>query len=335
MGIYKIFIAFFDFFSFGQEKILLILLQMSALTLRIKKLIKSFITDNSRIGECKTTLNSSYVSFSPFKRENLCLVAHYSSTGIVHQYFLYYIEKLKDCGFDVVVCSSTAILETEIVKLKESAVGILFQENYGWDFGLWKSALLRFKNEIRLRTQLKSILITNDSVYGPLTDLNSIFSEMQDKEIDLWGMSESFEVSSHMQSYFIVFNQRVIQSDFFWSFWEDVKYYFDKRAVISNYELRLGKLFLDKGFQWSAYISKEKIQKASIQNNVLGKSIDEINPTLQLWEPLIYSFNFPFVKGELLRKRMIPKGKFEKMMNYLSISGYPISYIEDHLKSVR
>lgn len=308
---------------------------MSSLTLRIKKLIKSFISDNSRIGEYKTSVHSSYISFSPFKSENLCLIAHYSSTGIVHEYFLYYIEKLKGCGFDVVVCSSSDILKTEVLKLRESAVGVLYQENYGWDFGLWKSALLRFKNEIRLRTQFKSILITNDSVYGPLTDLNSIFKEMQDKGTDFWGMSESFEVSSHIQSYFIVFNQRVIQSDFFWNFWEGAKYYFDKRAVISNYELLLGKLFLDMGFLWSTYISKEKIQEASIQNKTLRKSINEINPTIQLWESLIYNFNFPFIKGELLRKRMVPKEKFEKIMNHLSRSGYPISYIEEHLKSIR
>lgn len=271
-----------------------------------------------------------YEEFSPVSGLNLCFFAHYSSSGIVNDYVLYYVQKLKDLGYAVVLCTSTTILAEEKEKLKDQVVGILTQENYGWDFGLWKSALLHLKDTIRNISEIETILIANDSVYGPFFDLSEIFLEMKRGHFDLWAMSESYEVDRHIQSYFIVFNQKVIRSSFFWNFWEQVRYYFDKQAVIDNYELRLKALFEKEGFSCGAFFSEEKIRKSTGSNSALN-----VNPTIKLWEPMIYSFHFPFIKGELLRKRMLSEKSIARLKEYIASKGYPVSYMERHLSSKR
>ncbi|TGM56535.1 hypothetical protein EHQ97_11410 [Leptospira adleri] len=302
---------------------------LSSFWLSLKKKIKSFFLDTSKSGEFRSSVDYFYEEFSPISEPNLCFFAHYSSSGIVNDYVLYYLQKLRQLGFSIVLCTSTKILEEEKVKLKDKVVGILTQENYGWDFGLWKSGLLYLKDKIKNTPEIENILVANDSVYGPFTDLSEIFLEMKRNRFDLWAMSESFEVDRHIQSYFIVFNRQVIQSSFFWNFWEQAKYYFDKQAVIDNYELQLKDLFEKEGFSCGAFFSGEKIQKA-----VSGSAVN-VNPTIKLWEPMIYSFHFPFIKGELLRKKMLSEKSMDRLKEFVAAKGYPVSYIERHLNSKR
>ncbi|MGJ4751293.1 rhamnan synthesis F family protein [Leptospira kmetyi] len=263
-------------------------------------------------------------------------MAHYSSEGKVHDYLLFYIESLRKNGFDIILASSSGIEEPEKEKLKDLTIGILTQENYGWDFGLWKTSLLLFKDDIQNDSNIDTLLIANDSVYGPLYDLEQIFSEMNRDEINFWGMNESLEGRKHFQSYFIVFRKAVIDSEFFWKFWNDLKYYYDKRTVIENYEMNLFELFLREGFSGVGYLSSDKLSKIiSALPKRLNRSINEINPTLHLWGPIVRLGGFPFIKGELLRKKMLSKKDESDLKEMVKSVGYPLEIIESHLRSKR
>lgn len=293
-------------------------------------------TDDSRRYESKAKVDFKFEKFSKISKNKLCLMAHYSSEGIVHDYLLFYINALKKNGFDVLLASSSGVVESEKEKIKDLTIGLLTQENYGWDFGLWKTTLYLLEGEIKLESKVDTILIANDSVYGPLYDLKKIFSKMDNLKIDFWGMNESLEGRKHFQSYFIVFQKKIIDSDFFWNFWKDLKYYYDKRTVIENYEMNLSDLFFQKGFSGAAYLSSEALPKViSSLPNRANLSMHEMNPTLHLWEPLIRSFEFPFVKGELLRKKMLSKEKEANLRELVESTGYPLDIMESHLRSKR
>ncbi|TGL98130.1 hypothetical protein EHQ76_13965 [Leptospira barantonii] len=307
-----------------------------SILLKIKKIVKSALMDNSRRYESKVAVNFQFEKFSEISSNKLCLMAHYSSEGKIHDYLLFYMRALRELGFDIVLSTSSGLEEFEKKKIKDLTIGILTQENYGWDFGLWKTTFQLLKDEIRKDSKIDRILVANDSVYGPLYDLKQIFSEMEKDEMDFWGMNESLEGRKHLQSYFLVFGKAVIDSDFFWNFWNDLKYYYDKRAVIENYEMNLLDLFLQEGFSGAGYLSSDKLLKvvSSLPKDP-SRPINEINPTLQMWEPIVRLCGFPFIKGELLRKKMLSKEKENDLKKLMESIGYPFHMMESHLRSKR
>lgn len=52
------------------------------------------------------------------------------------------------------------------------------QKNIGYDFGSWACAIVEMKNCIK---EYKKLILANDSVYGPLFDLDEFFSSMNKK----------------------------------------------------------------------------------------------------------------------------------------------------------
>ncbi|MCG6167629.1 rhamnan synthesis F family protein [Leptospira sp. FAT2] len=302
----------------------------------MKKKIKTTLVGDAVNWEFRTEVNFTYEEISRISGPKLCLMAHYNSECRIHDYVIFYIKSLKELGFEIILCSTSMISNQSKEKISTLVSGILIQENYGWDFGLWKSALMRLKNEILDRLNIKSLILTNDSVYGPIRSLDEIFRDMENENVDLWGMSESLEIQKHIQSYFLNFGERIIQSDFFWNFWTNMKYFSDKRLVISNYELKIERLFFERGFRCKAFFSEEKLRRAVDSNHKYrNKKIEEINPTLALGEEILYNYNFPFIKGELLRKKMLSKKAVINLENYISNLSYPTSLIREHLNSKR
>lgn len=46
------------------------------------------------------------------------------------------------------------------------------------------------------------LVFCNDSCYPPLKPFSLVFSEMQKRECDFWGLTKNHEISPHIQSFF-------------------------------------------------------------------------------------------------------------------------------------
>lgn len=246
-----------------------------------------------------------------------CVFAHYDKDGIVDRYVYYYLQKLKLISKEIVFVTVSNISLDDKKHLNEIGVTILQRENVGYDFYSYKVGIDYLKDK-----EYKELILCNDSVYGPIYSLESVFVQMEKYNVDFWGITSSSMISIHIQSYFIVFREELLSSDFFYSFWENVKPLEDKVQIIKMYEIGLTQFFNNKKFNYCSLINiKEdsffykkgmylikrmlsapnKILRFALNPGLYLKNFKRSNhnPVLQSWEDLIKNQKSPFLKTSL------------------------------------
>jgi len=264
-----------------------------------------------------------------FEATDVCIFSSYNFSEKVEEYVFYYLDTLEKAGFSIVFVSTSPLRNDCISRLSKCCFLIIERENVCPDFGSWKTAL----SVLDWGKKLNSVLLVNDSVFGPLYDLDAIISIMKNK-YDIWGMTDSYEVAYHIQSYFLYFNKAVINSDLFTKFWKKVDLAASKSEVIFKYEIGLSSLFSNSKFSLGAYVPTDILVKSAVHSHKI------INPTLVFWKVLIEKHSFPFFKRELLIKKDISKtycnvdlyinvGRWKKIITNNTI--YPIVYIDEFM----
>ena len=272
--------------------------------------------------------------------------AHYDKDNLVAPYVLVYLKALQSVASTIIFVSTSTLSDETKETLHPYCKEIVLRDNEGYDFMSYKLGLSYIDY-----SQYDEVILCNDSVYGPFYPLNDTFSTMQTKHVDMWGMTDNYELSYHLQSYFLVFRQTVLQSDAFKTFWDTVHMLSNKEQVIEAYEIGLSRHLLQNGFQLDAYskvevslkekillqlhtLTLEKIKRkltSLIRPTHTPSTVGQVNPTLTLWKALIVDAKMPFIKRELLRDN--PKGvNIDDVYKTIqSISGYDVSLIEQHL----
>jgi lipopolysaccharide biosynthesis protein len=281
----------------------------------------------------------------------LCLFAHYDRDNLVDDYVLYYLEGLKQVSTRLVFITTANLSANEINKVKDLADKVILRENIGYDFMSWQRGM----REAAGLTDPDEIIICNDSVYGPIYPLDGIFKAMTPNNCDFWGMTDSYEIAYHLQSYFLVFKKKVVFSPAFREFWDSVTVEGSKDDVIRKYEVGMTQALVSAGFKPGAYApspsSRLKVLaiKASLAVKSPGKALRRIQrtlrggyqerialtPTLFLWKDLILKSKMPFIKIVLLRDsgdRIDIKG-YDKTIR--KISGYDTGLIQRHLERMQ
>ena len=67
-------------------------------------------------------------------------------------------------------------------QLQRRCAAVLIRDNEGYDFGSWMTGLRFFSNEIQ---NCDEIIITNDSMWGPITNLNKLFNLIRECNADI------------------------------------------------------------------------------------------------------------------------------------------------------
>jgi len=257
-----------------------------------------------------------------------CIFSSFSFSGEVEEYIFYYLDELKKAGFSILFVSTSILPKASVQRLSQYACLIIERENICPDFGSWKAGLSLLDWE-----KLDAVLLTNDSIFGPLFNLDDIILSMKDG-YDVWGMSDNYERGHHLQSYFLYFNKKAITSDIFRTFWDRVDLSASKEEVIEKYEIGISRVFRDSAFRLGAYANTDVVSKNAPQ------PLKVLNQLVVSWKPLIKDHRFPFLKRELLIRRDIGK-VHEELGLYVNTSGwrktieehtlYPIRLVEDFM----
>lgn len=98
---------------------------------------------------------------------------------------------------------------------------VIRRPNLGLDAGAYKDVLTR--SEIRKCVQTyDQLVLCNSTFFGPFEGFKSIFRKMDMRKLDFWGMSDYDNLFlRHIQSYFLVFNKRILQDEDFWEYWDN------------------------------------------------------------------------------------------------------------------
>ena len=222
----------------------------------------------------------------------VCLYVHYNSRNGIDQYVIVYLEHLAQLGFEILFISNSAIKKesADLLTSTIEKVTIFERENKGADFGAWKWAI---ENDI-IPQDADYLLLSNDSIYGPVVPLAPIFDSMQSLPgIDFWGLTDNYQVNWHLQSFFLCLSKKVFTSNAFKNVFNHNFTEYSKRQIIELGEVELTQALLRAGFKGATYISYEKVDPNCDPAKFK-------NPTHFFWDSLIQQFNFPFVKKELV-----------------------------------
>ncbi len=221
---------------------------------------------------------------TPNGRE-LCLFVTFSAQSEIKSYVASHIRSFIEKNIDVVLIINTENFDQPIKNVESipQDVAICVRENKGFDFGAWSQVM----SELDF-TKVDRLYWVNDSIYGPLNEesFNKLIDKIKNSKSDFIGLTFNNKHFFHLQSYFLVFNKRILNCDDFFMYMKNIMQLPSKSMVIEFYEVRLTQFLKNLGFNCEPiYELKEK---------------DGVNIVYKFPRELV-EVGFPYVKTRLVR----------------------------------
>lgn len=227
--------------------------------------------------------------------KRIAIFAHFDKDNIIDDYVIYYLKELKK-NFEIIIFVSDSDLpKCETDKISDLVDYIQAYHHGEYDWGSYKYGyLIARKNNLLMSAD--ELLFCNDSVYGPVFELNNILESMQKLSCDFWGLYENkiglnSKFEPHLQSWFLMMKKVVFLSDKFDDFILSVEKKDNKLDIISEYEI---------GFtnEMSKYFSYSSAFSSDMSNAVV------------IAAPLLLEKSFPFIKAVVFKKYNINAKKY-------------------------
>lgn len=261
----------------------------------------------------------------------LCIYVTYDSENIVDDYIGYMLQNLrKVVDYMVVVCNYSHVAYG-LENLQPYADRIFYRENMGFDVGAYKDVLCQYLGWDVILT-FDKLLLVNDSFFGPFYTFENLFSRMEKIDVDYWGMTscpeteldDGYTYESHIQSYFLLLGNRILNSREFRTFWEDMTYPVSFTQAIITFEIGINKFLQELGFIGTTVMDQCPVPWKLDKNE---------NPHILYPLELIRDAKIPVLK----RKSLVLENKrFDDAIGALRFikneCSYDISLIENHLR---
>ena len=242
------------------------------------------------------------------------------------------LKELRSRGFKILLVSNSKLTVKFNNWLIERVDILIVRDNIGRDFGSYKCGFL-YLNSVGNLKKIKRLLLLNDTIIFPLLDTKYFWNKLFSIDSDLVGIYENFYPKRHLQSFFLLFNYSLINSNFLLSFWKKYQNWNSRKYAVFSGELGLTQYLLKNGFKVDSYINslsvseflkKEKFLKKiklflyplksfTEINESLGFLIEKFNPSHFLME-----FSFLIMKLPILKKDLVYKNS-KNLTQILSI----------------
>lgn len=211
----------------------------------------------------------------------VCLYASYDNSNNIKEYVKYYLLELLKYYHVIFITNARDIIADDINFLYRNNIEFKFVKNEGMDFGMWYKGMIGYNLD-----SYDEIALVNDSciLFGNLDYFIKMFDDLED---GFYGMTDSNQISYHIQSYFLHFKGRNIINDLLDYFkTHGIISSSDNRDIINIYEIGLSDFLINKG---------HKCKSIFDNNNFEGENISVIN-FLELYEK-----GYPMIKKKLIK----------------------------------
>ena len=258
--------------------------------------------------------------------KRLLLYVHFNKFGQLSSHVEYQLTQMRPLFSTLVFISNSDLSGEDELTLQQAGLvdQVIRRENVGFDFAAWRDGMSSIGFE-----ELKSydsVTLMNDTCFGPLWDLKDLFERFeQDEAVDFWGMTNfraNAQFKEHIQSYYLSFSQRTVQSDAFQNFWTSVQNFTNVQDVIDNYETRVTTNLLDAGFRYK-----------TVYNTVNEDTTGMLHPDFSYYNPTaILKEKVPFIKVKTIdaNQHITPYilQAIEEQTNY------PVELIVSHMSKI-
>lgn len=282
---------------------------------------------------------------------NAAVFVHFDPKGVVHDYVVYNLQALVELGYEIVfVTNSPRFDATAAACVRDHVTSIIVRRNAGYDFLAYRDGLRALGDLSRF----ESVILANDSVYGPLFNLRTCLRACGG-DADVWGMTDSWDGRYHLQSYFLLLRHTVLRHPAFARFWESVLPLHSKRAVVRFYEMGFTQAMLKAGIVIRALYpyrdAAADLLRFKASGELAAGDMDEdvaeylnelvrrvrsgapLNPTHHFFDHLIVHKRCPFLKRDLVGRNpgKVPHAFLWEVL-IRSASSYDTNLIVRHLE---
>jgi hypothetical protein len=258
-------------------------------------------------------------------RRSVALYVHFSPDGRISDMVFAQLRAYAEAGFAVVFVSmSRQIPPDDWARLGEVVALRVLRDNYALDFGAWQALVPILDDRW---PDADEVLLTNDSVLGPVHPLGPVFASLRAGGEGVFGLTESLQGGAHLQSYFLLARGRAAVADLL-EFLRTLPLTGSKWLLIQRSELRLSQAMRARGHRVAALFGYRRLLEATAATDerrafvaALPKRLVKedlasdpaawveeflqwrpLNPTHHLWRALVGVLGFPFIKTELVRR---------------------------------
>jgi lipopolysaccharide biosynthesis protein len=145
---------------------------------------------------------------------------------------------------------------------------IIVRPNVDFDVGAYRDGL-RAIGYGQLARDLDELLLFNHTFYGPIQPFEDMFSAMDSRDHDFWGISSHKEVrpnpmtgmgilAEHINSHFIAVRRPVLSSPQFEAYWEGLGPIRSYEDSVLKHESIFTRHFADMGYRYSCYVDSDR-----------------------------------------------------------------------------
>lgn len=211
----------------------------------------------------------------------------YDRDGVVDEYILYYLKALRPWVEELLVVSNGPLEEEGMAALKDLDCRVLIRENAGFDAWGVKAGLEEVGYE--KLAGFDEVVISNNTLFGPVMDLTPMFTEMSARKLDFWGIAAHPGLENqdpfgcnpygclpeHIQSFFYVIRGNMLGSGAFRRFWQELPELPDYNAAVGLYETVMTRYYSDLGYVWDTYMDR-KVYYDMTENPLIAMPMETI-----------------------------------------------------------
>lgn len=261
------------------------------------------------------------------KLDYLVLLSHYHADGVLQKILRRKIDSLLNFGWQILLITP-CINDESLEFCKSRGLSVFIRKNEGKDFGAYQDAMIwLYRHDYHLR--LSQMLLINDScALIPNLDQSSWFDFVGSlaKPGSIEGLTDSYQISFHLQSYCLKVAADILRSNWWIDFWKELKVWGEKLQIIIYGEVELSRQALLNNVTLIAKHPCHQV-RASICSNSYGEKvaahfgidikaaelivhtllqqmnlpITTVNPAHHLAIPLLVD-GFPLIKRDLMEK---------------------------------
>lgn len=207
-------------------------------------------------------------------RKRAGIYAFYDADGIADRCAVYFLNDFSKNIDRLIIVVNGSLSEEGRTAFEKYTGEIIIRENKGFDIWAYKTGIDSLGWDSL--SQFDELVLANNTVFGPLFPLKEMFGEMEERQVDFWGITRHYEnktdlfgtnpyhcIPEHIQSYFLVFRKPMLRSEVFQSYWNncpEMKTYSEACGLFETYITRL---FSDAGFKWDTFVDSSAYRNYS------------------------------------------------------------------------
>ena len=261
--------------------------------------------------------------------------------GEVEKYIIYLLQDmLRNLDSLIIVCNGELSNEGR-GRLEEFSDAVIVRENRGLDAAAWQFAMTKLLGWEKVQ-KYDELVLFNDTFFGPFYPFSQVFEKMDRMSVDFWGLTCHYEagnflgnspygyVPTHIQSYFTVIGKRLLRSNEFRRYWDELPVFDSFSDAVGKHEIVFTRHFQDEGFTWSVYVDASSRKSSGRGCNYNFCAYEPYWLVAEKKLPILKKKNFTYSTSLYLRKSY--GNEMHRCMEYIERhTNYDVNLIWDYI----